>query len=900
MSYPSNSFETQYQRNKKGRLEIFLSYAKGAGKTYAMLDDAQEQMKRGVNVLIGCVEQNAQPETMELMHDFKALPLKSIEHQNTIVKEFDLDAALELKPELILVDDLAHTNAPGVRNNKRYQDIEELLNAGIDVYTSVNVSHLESLKDIVESITKEKVKETIPDHVFNNADKIQLIDIEPEELLKRYSKEKLDDPMVTQAPLKPFLTEENLRLLREIAMRKVANRISYANQKESRLSQKMANIKLMVCISSSPSSAKCIRWTQRTAEAFHAPWTAVYVENLGVDYMPDIEKQCIRDNLDLAERMGAEIVNLSGYDVPTVIARYAKLTGITNIIIGKSRTGKSLRNLFKPSLEDQLISQLPSIEIHIIPGEILSIGAKKKKYKKFSFGENMRFSFQDALKTIVTLGGATLFSMVLHTFGFESQYINMIYILSVLIISRVTSGYIYGIAASVLSVLLFNFFFSFPYFSLHTIERGSPIAFSLMLLVALTTSTLTLRIKKQSQFSVEREHRTELLYEINKKLLVSRDLQNTVGLLNNYLVDIFKRSVIFYTQDPINGNPGNFLSSPEDPDASFLLTDDEKTVAHWTFINRKCAGSGTDTFMGAGAFYMPIFSENKVFGVIGLSCANGKLDQNNRLFLSMIASQAEMALERHYLSSEQSRMLIDAEKEKLRSNLLRAISHDLRTPLTGILGSSSALLENRKNFDDETLDTLIANIKEESQWLIRMVENLLSVTRISEGPMTVTKTPEAVEEIVAESISRIRKRFAEQKILVTVPEELLIVQMDGTLIEQVLINLLENAIKHSSADSTIRVEVKKADETVIFEVIDNGSGVSNQHLPYLFESAIPENKKSPDSSRGMGIGLSICKSIVNAHQGKMAAENKSNGGAVFRFSLPLEDCQNNVSDQKIV
>lgn len=889
MSYFSNAFETQYQQNKKGRLEIFFGYAKGSGKTYAMLDDAQEQMKRGVNVLIGCVEQNAQPETMELMHDFKSLPLKILEHQSSLLKEFDLDAALELKPELILVDDLAHTNAPGVRNNKRYQDIEELLNAGIDVYTTVNVLHLESLKDIVESITKEKVKETIPDHVFNNADKIQLIDIEPEELLKRFNKQKMDGSTLTDDPINTFLTEENLRLLREIAMRKVANRISYANQKESRLSRKMANIKLMVCISSSPSSAKCIRWTQRTAEAFHAPWTAVYVENLGVDYVPDIEKQCIRDNLDLAERMGAEIVNLSGYDVPTVIARYAKLTGITNIIIGKSRTKKSLRNLFKPSLEDQLISQLPSIEIHIIPGELPSIGAKKKKYKRFSFGENMRFSFQDALKTIITLGGATLFSMVLHTLGFENQYINMIYILSVLIISRVTSGYIYGISAAILSVLLFNFFFSFPYFSLHTIERGSPIAFSLMLLVALTTSTLTLRIKKQSQFSVEREHRTEVLYEINKKLLVSRDLQNTVGLLNHYLVDIFKRSAIFYTQDPINGKPENFLQSLDDPDASFLLSEDEKAIAHWTFINKKCAGKGTDTFTSAGAFYMPIFSEKRVFGVIGLSCANGKLDQNNRLFLSMIASQAEMALERHYLSAEQSRMLIESEKEKLRSNLLRAISHDLRTPLTGILGSSSALLENRKNFDDETLDTLIVNIKEESQWLIRMVENLLSVTRISEGPMTVTKSPEAVEEIVAESISRIRKRFATQKILVSVPEELLVVEMDGTLIEQVLINLLENAIKHSSADSTIRVEVKKTAENAVFEVIDNGSGLSDQHLSHIFESYIPDGKQSADSSRGMGIGLSICKSIINAHQGKMEAANKNYGGAVFRFTLPLEE-----------
>ncbi|MBC3797945.1 sensor histidine kinase [Acetobacterium tundrae] len=879
--------------NEKGRLEIFFGYAAGVGKTYAMLDDAQEQMKSGIDVLVGYIEQHTRPETIQLMNGLPILQPKIIEYRNIQLKEFDLDAALKRKPKLILVDELAHTNAPGVRNKKRYQDIEELLNAGIDVFTTVNVQHLESLNDIVENITQINVQETIPDYIFNNADKIKLIDIEPEELLNRFASGKVYRQERAEKARENFFTKENLRLLREIAMRKVANRISYANQNEPHLSQKMANIKLLVCISASPSSTKCIRWTGRTAEAFHAPWTAVYVDTMESDYFTDLEKQSIRDNLALAERLGAEIVTLNGYDIATVIAEYARLSGITNIVIGKSRNKKTIGNLFKSSLEDQLIEMLASIEIHIIPGNMSRHKASQYKRRKIRIGKNLYLSWQDAFKTVGLLMIATLFSWGLNTLNIGNQNIIMVYILSVQVISRITMGYVYGIAASVLSVLTFNFFFTVPYFTFHSIQKGYPITFFIMLLVALITSALTVRIKTHIRLAVEKEHRTEILYEINKKLLASNDLDGTVILVNEYMVKIFGRSSILYTQDPENSLTEKFLQSPSDPDASFLLSKDERAVAHWVFMNKKCAGAGSDTLMGAGAFYMPIVSSTKVLGVIGLSCANGKLNQNNRLFLRVIASQVEIALERHVLSNEQRRMTIESEKEKMRSNLLRAISHDLRTPLTGILGASSTILENGINLDDGTNKALILNINEESQWLIRMVENLLSVTRINEGPMNVTKTPEAAEEILAEANSHIHKWFPNRKISVKVPDDLLMVPMEGTLIEQVIINLLENAIKHSPEDSIIKVEVKRAGNNAVFEVSDDGSGISDEEFPYLFEECIPQKKRSSDSSRGMGIGLSICKSIIKAHHGKMQAENKKGGGAVLRFTLPLEESEDN-------
>lgn len=881
------------EQNKKGRLEIFFGYAAGVGKTYAMIDDAQEQLRCGVDVLVGYVEEHTRPETIQIMSGLPTLAPKMVEYRKLQLKEFDLDAALERKPELILVDELAHTNAPGMRNKKRYQDIEELLNAGIDVFTTVNVQHLESLNDVVQKITRVGVKETIPDYVFNQADKIRLIDIEPDELLRRFESGKIYRPERTQKALDNFFTRENLRLLREIAMRKVANRISSDNQNEPRLSKKMANIRLMVCISESPSSARCIRWTDRTAEAFRAPWTAVYVEDMDSDTMTDGEKNTVRDNLALAERLGAEIVTLNGRDVATVIAEYAKLSGITNIVIGKSRNKKSLISYFKASLEEKLIAMLPSIEIHIIPGNPGTNRGALYQHRRLRISRNLFFSWQDGLKTLLIIVAATLISLILQALNISDQNIIMVYILSVLIISRVTVGYLYGILASGLTVLVFNYFFTIPYYTLHAIQEGYPITFVIMLLVALITSALTVRIKTQARLAVEREHRTEVLYEINKKLLASRDFEETIELINVYMVKIFGRSAVFYSQDPEDHDSETFLQSSLDGDASFLMSESERAVAHWVFMNKKCAGAGTDTLMGAGAFYMPIVSQSRVLGVIGLSCANGVLNQNNRLFLRMIASQVEMALERHYLSNEQRRMLVESEKEKMRSNLLRGISHDLRTPLTGILGSSSAILENGRTMDQETHDTLINNIKEDSQWLIRMVENLLSVTRINEGPMNVTKTPEAAEEIVAEAISRIRKRFVSRKIKVKVPEALLIVPMDGTLIEQVIINLLENGIKYSAENSVIEVEVKKYGNEAVFEVRDQGKGISDQDFPYLFETYVPDGKRSSDSSRGMGIGLSICNSIVKAHQGKMEAENKEQGGAVFRFTLPLQEDQEN-------
>ncbi|HWP22043.1 MAG TPA: sensor histidine kinase KdpD [Candidatus Cryosericum sp.] len=869
---------------KIGRLKIFFGYAAGVGKTYAMLDEARELYRAGVDVVIGYIEPHTRPETTHLAEGLPRIPPKTISYRNMTLREFDLDAALTRKPQLVLVDELAHTNAEGVRNRKRYQDVEELLNAGIDVFTTVNVQHIESLNDIVENITKIKVQETVPDTIFERADKIKLVDVEPDELLRRFEAGKVYRPEQAERARRNFFVIENLRLLREIALRKAADRIGYNNQ-SSRTAEKMANTKLLVCFGPSPSSARCIRWTARAAEAFHAQWTALYVETQDSEYLSKEQQAVLRANMDLAAKLGAEIVTISGIDVAVSVAEYARLSGITNIVVGKSRNHNAFQKLFQTDFEDRLIELLPNIEVHIVPD--LPARRVNGEHAQRSQREGVHITALDTVKSLGILLAATLLSLLLRRLHIGDQNIIMVYILSVLVISRATQGYLYGVVSSVLSVVLFNFFFVEPLYTFTALEPGYSVTFLIMLIVALVTSALTLRIKAEARLAVQKERRTEVLYEINRRLLSTRGLKNIVDLTNETLVTLFDRSVVFYTQIPQADQNGYALTAPDDVDDAVLHSPDEKAVAHWVFVNQKRAGSGTDTLMGANAFYMPLISQGRVLAVWGVSCKKKELDHNSRLFLRMIASQVAMALERQRLSDEQRNILLESEHEKMRGNLLRAISHDIRTPLAGISGASAAILENKNALSEETKEKLIANIQDESLWLIRMVENLLSVTRLDENSANLKKLPEAAEEVIADAVGRIQKRFPARAIAVSVPDDYLEVPMDGTLIAQVLINLLENAAKFSPDASQIEVALRKEGGNAVFEVADHGKGIPAEELSTLFSGMRTHAEPSADSSRGMGIGLSICKTIVSAHGGNISAENRPEGGAVFRFTLPL-------------
>lgn len=865
----------------RGKLRIFLGYAAGVGKTYAMLDEAKAQLKHGHDVVIGYIEPHNRPETAALLEGIPAIGSLPVSYRNIVLNEFDLQGALNRNPEILLVDELAHTNAEGLRNRKRYQDIEELLNAGIDVYTTINIQHIESLNDIVEEITRVAVKETVPDYIIDHADKIKLVDIEPEELLIRLQDGKIYRKERAESAMEHFFTVDNLRLLREMALRKATDRISSVNL-NIRESGKILP-KYLVCVNASPSSARCIRWTARYAEANHSTWCAVYVETSNSVFFNDKENETIKKNLELARMLGADVTTITGDDVPVVVSEYANQSGITNFVIGRSRHEKT-RSPFKKSLEDELIRRIQGATVHVITdNDAMAAG---KKDRRFTLKNTFLFNWIDLLKSVGILALATVVNLALQRFDIAEQNVIMVYILSVLVISVVTDGYLYGVTFALVSVLTFNFLFVEPLYTFSAIQPEYMLTFLIMFLVAFITSALMNKIKIQARQSAKRAKRTETLYEINKKLLLTRGVDQIVGTVNEYVAALFQRSVVFYSDDP--GNPGSItlLIVPEEKHSDLLTREEEKAVANWVFLNKKEAGFGTNTLMGASVFYTPVLSRSRVLGVIGLSCTSGhpvSLDFQN--FLRMIASLVATALERQRSSDEQRRLMVESEKEAVRSNLLRAISHDLRTPLTAIMGASSVLLESEETLEGEVRSRLIRNIRDDAAWLIRLVENILSVTKLSEEGVKLKKRPEAVEEVVAEAVARIRNKYPEAAFRVQVPKDLLVVPMDGTLIEQVVINLLDNAIRYSRGEVPVELIVEKEGSWAAFHISDSGIGIPEEEMGHLFDGNL---SGQADSSRGFGIGLSICKSIVRSHGGDIRAVNKPEGGAMFTFRLPLE------------
>ena len=622
-----------------GKLTIFFGYAAGVGKTYAMLEEAHQQLAHGVDVVVGYVEPHLRPETTALLDGLPSIPPKIIDYRGVDLYEFDLDAALERHPQLIVVDELAHSNTAGVRNAKRYQDVEELLHAGIDVYTTVNVQHIESLNNVIADATKVPVRETVPDYIFEHADRMRIVDIEPDDLLRRMEEGKIYAPDRARAAAENFFTRDNLRVLREAAVREAASHISHDNQAERHVPEKPPNSKLLVYIDATPASARPIRWTARMADALFVPWVAVYVEEKDQDLLSETERKQKRANVALAEKLGAEVVTLAGTDVPEVISEYARATGITCVVVSKT-----LQRPFRSDLADHLLTLLPNAEMHFIPDDTQPV----RPYR-FTPEVRVAFSWADTGKMFGLLVAATLLSFAIDRVGIGEQNVIMIYLLSVLIISRITTGFIYGVIASVLSVLAFNFFFIDPLYTFTVMKPGYPVTFVIMLVSALLTSALTVRVKAQVRLAVKREQRTQLLYEIGRTLLVTRGRENIVRVTNDYIVQLFGRSVIFYTD--FKSEP-QVLQAPGEH-ADFLRSDAERAAANWTYVNQKPCGAGTETFRDAGALYLPVESKGESLGVIGVSVERTSPSTFSRYFLQTIISQVAMALERQKLSDAQ-------------------------------------------------------------------------------------------------------------------------------------------------------------------------------------------------------------------------------------------------------
>lgn len=847
------------QADFPGKLKIFLSYADGVGKTRAMLTAARRARDAGVDVAVG---------HLGAADDSPAAGLERLPslRRKDFPGEFNLDGALRRKPQLLLVDELAHTNGPGSRHLRRYQDVEELLRAGINVYTTLNVQQLESLNDIVASLTGVIVSERIPDRIFDAAAQVELVDLEPSDLLEQ------------RGANAPALTEKQLTALRELALRRMADRLGRAPSKSAD-GRATAGDRVLICLSSAPSNAKVIRTAARMAEAFHSELTALFVEPPTPGGEDAASRRRLQANLRLAEELGAKITTLYGDDPAAQIAEYARTSGVSKVVLGRSAQGRGLLGR-RSSLMDRLNVLAPELDVYIIPDQQLPPAPRRMGQPP-----QERFSLVDLGRTLGILTVCTAVGYLFTLLGLTTANVILVYILGVLCVSMSTSGRSYSLLASVLSVLIFNFCFTVPLFTLRS-DPSYIATFGVMLVVALLSSSLTTRFKRQALQSAQKSYRTEVLLETSQMLQKADRAESILTVGATQLGKLLRRDVLFYPVEESGalGDVQPFFSSLEELAA--CLTPTEKAVAEWVLRNNKHAGATTGTLPGAHCLYLAVRGENRVLAVAGIRISGGETpDAFEKNLMVAILDECGLALEKEFLSRAKQQVEETARQEALRANLLRAISHDLRTPLTSISGNAGILMGNSSVLDEEKKRRLYASIYDDALWLMNLVENLLSVTRMENGGMRLRTQAELLEEVFQEALDHLDRQAAAHQISVSLPEELLMADMDARLIVQVVINLVNNAVKYTPAGSHIVLSAQAQGEMVLVSVSDDGPGIPDAAKEKLFDMFFTLGNDRGDGRRGLGLGLSLCKSIISAHGGSIFIRDNVPTGACFCFTL---------------
>ena len=861
---------------KSGQLKIFFGYAAGVGKTYAMLQAALTAEERGMDVVIGSIAPYRSLEDTALAERLRAMER---------LEEFDLDRAIRREPDLIIMDDLACENPKGSRHSRRYQDIRELLKAGISVYTTVSAQNIESLNDIVTAITRVPVKDRIPDSVFDYADQVELVDLEPRELLERLRNGALAEKEGEHPPGTAYFTVANLTALREVALRRCADRINMLTRGDGAAH---GDEHVLVCLSASPSNAKIVRTAARMANAFRGAFTALFVKTPDLAYMDEEDRKRLQSHMRLAEQLGARIEILYSDDIPFQIAEFARISGVSKIVIGRSAATRD--HIFsKPALTEKLISNAPDLDVYIIPDA--DPGSSFYRKRHFGTRRHLVFSARDILKSIGILLAASCIGFFFYNLGVNEANIITIYVLGVLVTALVTKNQIYSLISSAVSVLVFNFLFTEPRYTLQAYAPGYPLTFSVMFLSAFITGSLVMRLKSHAKQSAEVAFRTRILFDTNRLLQQARGQEEITSVSAGQLVKLLKKDIVVYpAENGVLGEPQIFQAGETEPDAG-CISSREREVAAWTLKNNKHAGATTDTFSDAGCLYLAIRVGENVYGVLGIVMEGGELDaMENSILLSVLGEWA-FALENEKSTREKEEAAVLAKNEQLRANLLRAISHDLRTPLTSISGNASNLLAMGQDFDEETRKQLYTDIYENSMWLINLVENLLSITRLVEGRLNLNITEDLVDDVVAEALRHVNKKSAEHTIVTESGEEFLLARMDPRLIVQVIINIVNNAIEYTPAGSHITIRSEKKDGTIILSIADDGPGIPDQEKPRVFDMFYSGGNPIADSRRNCGIGLSLCRSIIDAHGGELTVSDNAPHGAVFTFTLPAGEVQ---------
>ncbi|MDZ4818567.1 MAG: sensor histidine kinase KdpD [Planctomycetota bacterium] len=864
---------------KRGSLKIFFGYAAGVGKTYAMLETARHAVALGREVVVGYIEPHARPETQALVAGLEVLPVAEIEYRGVVLREFDVDVALARQPDLILVDELAHTNAEGCRHEKRWQDIEELLDAGINVWTTLNVQHIESLNDVIGQITGVVVRETVPDRVFDLADDLELVDLTPEELLMRLSAGKIYVPEQAQRAIQSFFQKGNLTALRELSLRQAARRI-HTDVESARRSKSVnqpwaTSERLLVCVGPSPTTARVIRTAKRMAAALDAPWLAVSIDLTGESASSQV-KQRIAQHFRQAEGLGAETVTLPGQDVTGTILEYARSRNVTKILIGKTKQPRWKRLLFG-SVVDEILEQSEDIDVYVIHGEDAQ---EHLAISKRSAAPTKKLPYVMA-SVLIALTACLAYALQLLNFS-DAEANSVMLFLAAVAWAAARYGRGPAILASVLAVLVFDFFFVPPFHTFAVSDAQYVVTFAVMLIIGIVISTLTSRLRAQVESTRLRESRTAALYELGKKL---SSLYGNVFLASAagvQIAEMLSAEVAIYLQQ--SSETAEVVYGQNSVIAKHAVS---LPVAQWVIQHDQIAGAGTNTLPNAIALFLPLIGSQRTHGAIAIRATDAQrlLEPDVRRLLEACASQLALALERDQLAIDAAEARIQAETEQVRSSLLSSVSHDLKTPLAAIAGASSSLLESTSH-SENTRRQLLESISDEAVRLNRLLENILQMSKLDAGAAAPNRQWHVLEEIVGSALHRTTRALASHQVSVNMPADLPLVFVDGLLIEQAFVNLLENAALYTPPGSQVAISASVDGQSLRISIVDNGPGLPVSAEDRVFDKfyrAFP----AADSGRGSGLGLAICRAIIFSHGSRITASNRPGGGAEFVIRLPL-------------
>ncbi|MBK9782376.1 MAG: sensor histidine kinase KdpD [Anaerolineales bacterium] len=869
--------QAEEQASKRGKLKIFLGYAAGVGKTYAMLEAAHQRKIQGIDVVVGYVETHKRAETEELVEGLDVLPRKQVEYRGVSLPEMDVDEVIKRRPKIVLVDEFAHTNAPGSRHPKRYLDVEEILDAGIDVYTTLNIQHLESLNDVVAQVTGVIVRETVPDLVLDKASEIEVIDLPPDELLTRLNEGKVYIPEQASRAIDKFFRKGNLTALREMSLRRAAERVddqmrSYM-QTRSISGPWAAGERLAVCISPSPLAEKLIRTTRRLADELNAEWYAVYVEIASKPETNPANRERIGRTLQLAEELGAKSLTIAGRSIQEAVLDFAHKNNITKVVVGKPLKPR-WQEMWNGSIVDQLIYASGDIDVYVISARTES--SKSILPKEWQLHRPLGRYVLGLLLVAVS----TSLGLIIRG-NLEPANLVMLYLAST-VVSAVFLGRGPSLLTAIAGVLAFDFFLVPPYLTFAVSDTQYFITFIALLVVSLVVSSLTARVREQAEAAVQRERQTAALYDLSKDLTSAADLLQVANIIISQIGNAFGRDVAIFLPD--NQQLQIFASSP-----NYQPDENELAVAAWAYQHDQPAGRGTDTLPAASLRCHPLKTSNGIVGVLGVHSKDQTnfLSSEQRLTLAAFANQSALAIERASLSEQASQAELLRATESLQTALLNSISHDLRTPLVSITGALSSLDEDNGTLNESTRRALIENARGEADRLNRLVGNLLNMTRIESGAIKLRLEAEDIQDVVGTALEQLGSRIANRKIQAKIPANFPLVPMDFTLIAQVLVNVLENAIKYSPADSAIEVSAELLDEKIRLKIADHGAGIPSEDLTRIFDKFYRVQR--PENVSGTGLGLSISKGIVEVHHGTIYASPREGGGTIITIELPLKN-----------